>query len=72
MGHGIFFQKTPTMADFRFLRAPFFLVHPVDTLFMSFVDWTVIKQTSIYGCKKMEVIIFVIKVIVILCMQSIQ
>ena len=24
-----FFQKKPTMADFRFLRTPFFLVHPV-------------------------------------------
>ena len=24
-----FFKKTPTMADFRFLRTHFFLVHPV-------------------------------------------
>ena len=26
----VFFQKTPTMADFRFLRRHFFWVHPVD------------------------------------------
>ena len=27
----VFFQKIPTMADFRFLRTHFFLVHPVYT-----------------------------------------
>ena len=31
IGHDFFFQKTPTMADFRFLRTHFFLVHLVDS-----------------------------------------
>ena len=30
----VFFQKNPTMADFRFLRTHFFLVHPVDTRYL--------------------------------------
>ena len=29
IGHGFLKKKKPTMADFHFLRTPFFLVHPV-------------------------------------------
>ena len=42
----VFFQKTPTMADFRFLRTSFFLVHPVSIYLSICADNPVFLETE--------------------------